>query len=292
MFTRAKYKQGQDWTSLENPAASVKLDGGHYFLAIDNHGEAKFISRRKGVKGNYPERQASLPHLSGPYPEDFRGNVFSVELIHTGHHPGPESHPQASGILNSLPDRAMATQVATGPIRAVLLDVIHPALPTYGQKISYLKSLETQYNKPNVLYAIPVETNPSRIADLIDSTRSEGREGVIITSMTAPETNNPRIKIKHCQTYNLVVTGITQEVGQDTRPKESAGALIVSDSTGREVASVGTGLSHDLRKEIWKNKPAWIGKLIQVKTFGLKVNRLASPVFNGDADGEVDTIPS
>jgi hypothetical protein len=100
------------------------------------------------------------------------------------------------------------------------------------------------------------------------------------------------LKIKHVDTFNLRVTKVLQEFDIYGKPKESMGALVVEDASGREVANVGTGFSRDERIQIWKDRLSWPGRDIQVKTLGtVKVGgKLRAPVYNGMADGAVDLL--
>lgn len=291
MYQRAKYQEHYPWETLENPVATVKRDGANFWLKIGPLGEPRFFSRRESVKGGFPERTEKLPHLTDiPVPQ-LAGEVYNVELIHTGHSKDAlESHPAVSGILNSLPPKAIETQRLTGPIRAVLFDVISPNLPTYGDKLEHLQKVQEAFNKPDLLFTPQIKIGKSEIKKEIERTKHSKEEGVIITSLTAPEENNVRVKIKHKLTYNLKVIGITQEYDISGKPKESAGALIVADRSGREVGNVGTGFTREMRREIWNNKKAWIGKLVQVESMESTGTRLRAPVYNGEADGEWDLV--
>lgn len=295
MFERAKYKElpQEAWHTIPNPVASLKRDGSHFFLQIDSHGNQKYYSRRESVKGGHPERSEQIPHLSNKKLPQFAGQVFSVELIHTGHtKDNPESHTATSGILNSLTARAIQTQKDTGPIRAALIDVIDPPLPTYREKLLHMKKLEKTFGNPELMFVDEPVIGHDNIQKKAEETRRQGREGLIVTSLTLPESKNPRIKLKHFYTFNLKVSRIIQEFDISGKPKNSMGSLECTDSTGRSVCFVGTGFSKELRKEIWDNPKAWIDKLIQVKAMGLSIvgGRLRSPVFNGDADGNIDKV--
>jgi hypothetical protein len=295
MYERAKYKDSGklDYRDIPDPVATLKRDGAHFFLQIDNEGNQRYYSRRPSVKGGHPERSAQIPHLSEKKLPQFAGQVFSVELIHTGHlKETPESHTAASGILNSLPLRAIQTQKDTGPIRAALIDVIEPKLPTYKDKLIHMKTLEKHFGNPDLMFVDDPAIGVKNIDKLIDFTKRQQREGVIVASLTRPEHDNPRAKIKHFYTFNLRVNRVIQEFDKNGHPKDSMGALELTDSTGRVVGMVGTGFSRALRQEIWRNPKEWIGRLIQVKTMGLSIEggRLRAPVFNGDADGEMDKV--
>jgi hypothetical protein len=294
MFQHAKHKDSsKGWENIPHPVATPKRDGAHYFMVIDQEGNPKYYSRRESVRGGYPERSAQIPHLAQKKLPKFAGQVFSVELIHTGHTKDrPESHVDASRVLNSLPAKALQTQKDIGPIRAAVHNVIYPPLPTYREKLLHMKELEKHFGDPNLLFVDDPVIGHKDINKLIDKTKREGREGVMVTSLSLPEDNNPRIKVKHFYTFNVKVSRVIQEYDISGKPKPSMGALEFTDATGRVAGAVGTGFSKALRKEIWDNQKDWIGKLIQVKAMGLSIEggRLRSPVYNGEADGALDKV--
>lgn len=282
VFPRATYKEGS-WEHIKDPVGTVKYDGAHFFLSFDNEGNPSYISRRQSVKGHYPDRTEKLPQLTKRLPE-YANTIHAVELIHTGHSKGlPESHPNISGILNSLTPRALETQVLTGPVRAVLLDTLKPNIDTYAEKLSVLRGLAKAFNKPDLIFVPEAKLGKDEVQALVEKTRAEGREGVIITSASQPESSNPRIKVKHFDHYNLKVVGITPGTG---KYKGSGGSLIVEDASGRIVANVGTGFSDEQRRSMHE----LLGKVVQVKAFPSTAQRLRAPVYNGEGDGEIDRV--
>lgn len=295
MYSRAKYKDSSDvhWSSLANPVATPKRDGAHFYLEIGSDGTQKYYSRRESVKGGHPERSSQIPHLSSKRLPDFAGHVYNVELIHTGHNKdNPESHSTVSGILNSLPPRSIETQKQIGPVRAVLIDVVNPPLPTYKDKLLQMKRVEDAFGNPDLMFVDTPAITKQGIVEMIDKTKQQHREGVIITDLKTPESNNPRIKIKHFYTYNLRVNKLIQEIDIHGKPKNSMGALECIDRSGRIVCYVGTGFSREQREQFWLHPDLILHKLIQVKTMSPEVSggRLRAPVFNGDADGELDLV--
>lgn len=296
MFERTKYKEGYDWTTLDSPVASKKYDGAHFFMRVEPDGALRFFSRRESVKGGFPERTEKLPHLTDKKMPGYAGHVYSVELIHTGNNKNnKESHADSSGILNSLAPKAISTQAIRGPIRAVLLDVKHPEHTTFEDKLTTMRSFEKDFGKPDVLFTPDIKIGKDNIEELIRSTKERGDEGVIITSLKKPESENFRVKVKHYVTYNLKVKKILQEFSKTGVPKQSAGALVLEDATGREVGQTGTGFDRNTRIDIFNNPKNWLGKLIQVKAQpttkkDAESGRLRVPVYNGEADGEIDTV--
>jgi len=291
MYERAKYKEAPDRPIRQTDVGSIKYDGANYFVPIDEKGGLRFFSRRESVKGGFPERTASLPHLTDSLLPEFAGHVYNVELIHTGHDKNSvESHSMVSGILNSLPPRAIATQEALGPVRMVIHNVVNPVFGTYEQALEQMRKFERALGKPNLAFVAPTVRGPEAIAKLIDHTRAAGREGVIITPLHEPEPAT-RIKIKHKITHNLRVASITQLIDKTGHPKPMMGSLVCVDGLGRNVADVGTGFSRDQRIDAYLHPDNWVGKPIQVESMGLARSKLRMPVYNGDADGEVDTLP-
>lgn len=292
-YVRAKYKESTDYSNVKDPVASIKRDGAAFFMEIMPDGTPRFLSRRESVKGGFPDRTANVMHLPNKKVPQLAGNVYHVELFHTGKEYNDEildSHPAVSGILNSKPERAKATQALTGPVRAMLLDVIKPAIHTYGEKMEHLQEVKTAFGDVPNLHMPAFKIGKDAIDQLIKDTKAQGHEGVIVVSKSEPDADAVRVKVKHVDTYNLRVTGIVQEIDKNGNPKKSMGALEVSDAVGRAVAKVGTGFTRSLREEIWNNPKDWIGRAIQVKAMPTTASRLRSPVYNGIADGDIDTV--
>ena len=295
MYERAKYydTSKKTWRQLpdKDTVGTLKYDGASYFMRVENDGSLRFFSRRPSVKGGFPERTSSLPHLTEKKLPEYAGHVYNVELIHTGHDPATvESHPRVSGILNSLPEKSVATQQELGPVRAVLHNVIYPELPTYRDKLLQMKKVQDSFGNPDVLKVVEPHLGHKAIDKLIDKTQRRGQEGVIITSLNTPEEGNVRYKHKHMEYHNLKISGFKEAVDKSGKPKGEMGAVTAVDRNGKEVAEVGTGWSSEQRKDIWRNPTKYIGELIQVKSMGLAKNKLRSPVYNGTADGEWDVV--
>jgi hypothetical protein len=169
-------------------------------------------------------------------------------------------------------------------------NVINPDFSTYKEKMDHLKKVESIFGKPDLIYAAKTYNTPAEIHALIQSTKARNQEGVIITSLTDPESVNIRYKVKHKKLYNLKITDIIQEVDKHGNTKDSMGAVAVIDASGRQVARVGSGFSRNERIDAWKNPKSWIGRLIQVETMGLAHKMLRMPIYNGDADGDIDLV--
>lgn len=293
MYTRAKYLEPNDkksWESLKNPVGTIKFDGANYFLEINSEGRPSYISRRQGVDGRFPNRTSALPQLNFVAPE-LAGDIYNIELIHTGFNKtNVESHRIVSGILNSLPPRAVQTQAMLGPIRAILHNVVSPKFKTYKEKLDHLKKVERLIGKSDLIFVPQVHIGHEAIKALIRNTKDRKQEGVIVTDLHTDEDISSRYKIKHKETYNVRVTGMIRAETINGEPKDEMGALLISDASGKPVGKVGTGFSRQERIDAFKNPGNWVGRHIQVETLGWAVNALRMPVYNGDADGDLDLI--
>lgn len=291
---RHKYKQLDEKIidTIEDPVGSLKYDGAAFFLSFDKDGSPHYISRKPSVKGRLIERTSQLPHLADFKLPEMHGKEFHVELYHSGKTRDETKidHAVVSGILNSLAPRAIATQKLKGPIRASVFDIVKNGPSTYKEKLEIIKDLTSKINKPDLFHAPDFKLTREEIKALLKETADKGQEGIIVTSLTSPEHKNIRHKVKHYETYNLKVTGVTQEFDKHGQPKNSAGAFVVSDASGREVAKVGVGLSRELRLDAWKNKDRYLNTLIQVRAMPTTAERLRHPEYNGVADGDWDIV--
>jgi hypothetical protein len=294
MYERAKYKPhtSSDWRLIRDPVATLKRDGGNYFMPVQADGSVRFYSRRESVKGGFPDRTDQLPQFANVRLPQHAGNVYNVELIHTGKSPNfPESPTRLAGILNSGKEKSISSQSEHGPVRAVLHNVISGPGSTYSEKMGHLQTVAQEVGMPDLLWVDPLVTGHGPISDLIDRTKREGREGVIVTSLTAAEHSNPRVKIVHRDHFNLKVVGMEEERDKHGVPKGTMGALLVADRTGAIVGKVGTGFLREDRVDAMKNWPLWKDRLIQVSARGFAKNALKGPcVYHGDADGGLDLV--
>jgi len=291
-YVRHKYVE-KDWTKIDHPVASKKWDGAHFVLDVTPEGQMRFFSRRESVKGGYPERTSQLPHITNTLLPQYAGNRLAVELVHTGKEKTErESHPTVSGILNSKTERSIATQAEKGPVRAVLIDVKNPSLPTYKDKIEYLQKFEKDFGNSDIVFAPHLEHGVENINKYLDKIKQDKGEGLIVADYESPETESVRYKVKNFNTYNLKIKGLQQEVDIHGKLKESMGAFYLEDATGRMVGKVGTGFLRATRIDAWHHPENWIGQMIQVKAYPPSVpgGQIRFPIYNGFSDGNLDTI--
>lgn len=276
---------------MKNPAATIKYDGANFFLKYDTSGVPSFVSRKLSVSGGVIDRTEKVPHLAKVLPSQ-AGKTFNVELIHTGLNPAAKESPsRLSGMLNSLAPKAVATQAVEGPVRAAIFDVIDPNVTSFLDKRKQILDLQRDFGDEALVFAPELHVGHDAVQALISSTKKDKREGIIAVDLSAEESKNPRVKVKHKNSYNLKVVGILREYDKNGMPKESAGAVRVQDATGRDLGNVGIGFTKETRKDIWDNQGLWMNKLIKVQAMDSTASKLRHAVYDGDADGSCDVVP-
>lgn len=122
-----------------------------------------------------------------------------------------------------------------------------------------------------VLPIIYQGTDTTKITTLLNQCIDEGEEGIMINLTDAPyefkRTNN-LLKVKKMNDIDLTVVGF--EEGRN-RHEGRLGALLVEYKGN--IVKVGSGLSDDLRQEIWNNQIEWLGRTIVVQYFEETTNQ-------------------
>lgn len=122
-----------------------------------------------------------------------------------------------------------------------------------------------------------------QIMPILNKMVDNGEEGIMINILDAPysfKRTSDLLKVKKMQDLDLEVIGYEEGSGTFSG---MLGALLVRYKNGNTV-KVGSGLSKELRQEIWKNPDSYIGKIISVQYFEETTNQqgglsLRFPVF-------------
>lgn len=147
------------------------------------------------------------------------------------------------------------------------------------------KELEDKFSGLTYLNVLPIlyaGEDTSQIINWLENQTSKGEEGVMINIADAPyefKRCNSLLKVKKMHDVDLEVIGFEEGSNQN---EGKLGAFIVNYK-GNEV-KVGTGLTKELREEIWRNKENYLGVTISVQYFEETRNQnggisLRFPVF-------------
>ena len=261
--------------------AENKLDGANVSVRVGSKGMV-FVSRRLSVDGRPINKSDNIPHLRDlRLPKAFRGAVVQGELAYTKSKFGIPvcSYETASGILNSLPPKAVETQHRIGKLQFFPFEVLRaPGLSrnaTYAERRLWLKRFVVACESPDV--SLPEGRISGKRAwyEKIVGTKTKilGQErvgeGVVLKRLDA-DRRSQRVKwfkAKTSDTLDLVITGF--QPGQGRLKGKGIGALLVSDRTGRLVGKVGSGLTDEERLDAFQHPRRYLGRVVEVKAMSV-----------------------
>ena len=135
----------------------------------------------------------------------------------------------------------------------------------YSERRKMLNMMFGDMDFVNVLPVLYHGDDTDKIMEHLNVQRSLDHEGVMINLADEPyqfTRTNAILKVKVMQDADLLITGVQEGTG---KYKGKLGALIV-DYKGTPVG-VGSGLSDELRTEIWNNQDDYIGRVAKIQYF-------------------------
>ena len=120
--------------------------------------------------------------------------------------------------------------------------------------------------------------NMSEVEPIVAEIWTRGGEGVMLNCAEAPyelKRSRSLLKVKHTEEYTLEVVDLVEGTN---KYEDMLGALVVIYN-GNKVG-VGSGLSDAQRIEIWENPESYIGKFIEIDTFGESINQQGTRSLN------------
>lgn len=120
--------------------------------------------------------------------------------------------------------------------------------------------------------------NMTEVAPIVEQIWAQGGEGVMLNTVGGLyeiKRSKSLLKVKHTEEVVLKIVGMAEGTGKF---EEMLGALIV-DYKGNKV-SVGSGFNNNLRQTIWDNPEDYIGKSIEIDTFGESKNQFGMVSLN------------
>lgn len=285
--TKRSYKT-LDFHKLDPNDASqawtAKIDGAHSY-AILNKGETPQLfshrtSKRNGLPIPYTPKLLHLNSASSVNAR-LRTEVFAVDR--KGRAVEPEV---VTAMLNSNVDNSLALQKRLGlKTRTALIDIdsIEGKDAThmpFGEK----RKLMEQIVKDNPDFTLPaIATTPKAKeklrARILAGTHPQTKEGLVVHELAGSTFSKAKIVNEH----DIVVRDIFNEEGtKPGRPAGMAGGFHYSwTENGPIVGRVGTGFSHDLKRQMATNPGDFIGRVARVKALGVSKNDvLMKPSFS------------
>lgn len=243
-------------------AITTKIDGGR-IIALKQGGHVEFFTRAgqryKGLVDLEDEMSRLMPDnwcLDGEITLLVRGNLSSKEayketmkIVRTK---DPEKHMIKMLVFDCMPAEDFKRQQCDMPYkrrRAVAEELFNAV------DFKYFELLPLLY----------VGEDTSKITEILEEEVANGEEGIMINDYNALyefKRTNALLKCKKFNSLDLEVVGMEEGSGKYTG---TLGAF-VCEYKGSEVR-VGSGLTDDLRKEIWQNPEKYLNSIIEVSYF-------------------------
>ena len=266
---RRKYKEVTDPAQVSNPFTTEKYDGSNNFMQV-NKGGLSFTSARKSVDGNLIPKEDQVPHLRDlRLPDKYVGTILQGELWHSN------GFNVLSGILNSLPPRAVQSQKDKGLIHFAPFRVYkgphgEENLP-YDQQYKFLQEM----SKDLPYFFEPPKTTDRPAKEFHEEIGRRKGEGVVMVDLDTGE----NYKLKHRFDYDLRIAGFTEGTGR--LKDKGIGAIKLEDKHGKDVGHVGTGLTDLMRQDMFKNPNKYIGQLVKVNSKKPLIGKVREPSLLG-----------
>lgn len=259
-----KYFEHPDVVIGKTFAITEKLDGIRC-LAVVRHGEKPVLYSRQGkVISGLHDIERELTEIARRCNDEF---MMDGELLIRDRHgiPSKEQYKRTMRIVTS--DSEKKPGIVFNAFDLVHIDAFDTRTcftPYYLRR----QKLEVMLDHTISIKPVPIlyyGSDTSMIKTLVDEQRAMGHEGVMINLADAfytfKRTNN-LLKVKVMQDADLRIIDIKEG---DGRFSGTLGALIV-DYKGTPVG-VGSGLTDDVRSEIWKNPDKYIGRIAKIRYF-------------------------
>lgn len=225
-----------------------KYDGDRIRMMI-SMGEAILLSSSKRII-------TSLPHLNKEFTELYSHEEgLQIDFEAYCHE---MKHPEISGIVRTTREVPVKSKF----IKAYMLDLPNSNL-TFVHRLSNLSILPYTSSIIKVP-SYQIKSNED-VKKLLKVFCSQGYEGFVLKNPeshyeTKRSVNWLKYKPRKIDSYQII--GFVEEVDKFGEYKDTLGALILSCSKG--TFNVGTGFDDATRREIWYNKPKYIGKFYTI----------------------------
>lgn len=255
-FDKPQYVEGKTF------AITTKIDGGR-IIALKEDGKVSFFTRAgqpyEGLVDLEDEMSRLMPDntcLDGEITLLVRGNLSSKEayketmkIVRTK---DKEKHGIKMLVFDWMPVEDFKKQKCDIPFK-------------YRRVVANNIFEDNDYTYFELLPLLYVGDDTSKITEILEEEVANGEEGIMINAYDAPyefKRTNSLLKVKKFDTCDLRVIGFEEGNGK------YAGMLgaFICEYKGGEV-KVGSGLTDDLRNEIWNSQSKYQNMIIEVSYF-------------------------
>lgn len=265
---REEYLESPEWV------AEPKLDGGRYMLYLDED-SVHLYSRR-----DFPriDKAANVPHFAKCYP-GLEGTILDGEVLK----PDATKLGDTTGIMNSLPAKAIARQQAEGFVHYNVFDILSfqgrdvRHLPLRDRRVLLLQAVAMMNND-----AVEAVAQFQDKDTLFRTIIAAGGEGTVLKNLNSPYGIN-WVKNKRVADFSVVISGYKPGQGKyenslgavavsvykfvpSHEEKQIGGEKMITVPSHSELIEVGfaSGMTDAERADIWANRDAYLGRVIDI----------------------------
>ena len=261
-----------------------KLDGVRRIL-VKEDGVCRFYSRSGHEDTGLIDIVAEAKHL----PNNF---VYDGELLAEGHFSNSIAHRQATfsvanckgakaGLIFNIFDMIPVQDFYRGTCNIPAMERKIRLAATL--KDDSLQRIDDEWIQRQRAFGIDEElkwikpvpilgmvNNLHEAEPIIEEIWSDGGEGIMLNTVSGPyeiKRSKHLLKVKHTEEHVLEVVGMIEGTG---KYEDALGAIVVNYK-GNKVG-VGSGFTDAERRAIWDNPTIYIGRMVEVETFGESIN--------------------
>ena len=282
---RTKYKETPfEAKILEHPdtIVSAKMDGARTNFLIRPRKRIRAFSYRESKTGDLLEYTHKIPGLYDEKGKGSKDTVVVGEVVAVDKKGKVLPPERTAGYLNSKVLKSRKEQLEAGhTLKPFLFEVlvykgkVMKDVP-YAERLEILKNITTEYSAFQV---VPTAHTPEEKKELFRAIKGGEfpltDEGVVLWTPKGP------VKAKKKEDHDVYVRDIF--AGGGRLAGKAAGDFSYSWAPdGPVVGKVGTGFTDAVRKDLWKNKKKYLGRVAQVTALNkYDSGALAKPSFQG-----------
>jgi hypothetical protein len=256
-----------------------KLDGGYTTVILPTGRRARAFSPRQSVKGERIEYTHKIPGLFDTHSVDSGDTMVAAEVVAVGEDGRALPVQRTSGLLNSDVLRSREEQEKSGDkLRLFLHNVLQyrgkdvRQLP-YREKLGLMRALAERY--PVFRMAPTAETEEEK-RSLIREIKA-GRHPLVSEGVVLWGSGPTKMKLR--PDYDVYIRGFTEGEGR-LKGKSVGGVEYSLTPDGPIVGMVGTGLTDGRRRDMWRHKKSYLGRVVKVRADGqFASGALRAPAF-------------
>ena len=257
-FDKPQYVEGKEF------ALTTKIDGGR-IIALKENGKVSFFTRA----GQKYEGLVDLEAEMSVFMPDNTCLDGEITLLNRGNLSSKDAYKETMKIVRTKDKEKHGIKMLVFDWMTADDFKNQQCDKSYKYRRDHLEMLfHADYHKYIFFDLLPllyVGTDTSKISEILNEQIAEGEEGIMINIYDAPyefkRTNN-LLKCKVFNTCDLRVIGFEEGTGKYTG---MLGAFIC-EYKGNEV-KVGSGLTDDLRTDIWLDQKRHLNEIIEVSYF-------------------------